>query len=126
MSMTSLLIDELSGLRRFCRMAVRRPMRAPRWGGGGGHVLRVDRHGGTRVEGLNCWENRMPQARHAMYAQGRRCTSASGLASRRNTEDIVHFIATAGRVFSLAANSLISLSNMPADSRCSPSCRRRE
>ncbi len=40
------------------------------WGTGDGHGLLVHQYAGTRVGGLNCWENWMPQARHALYAQG--------------------------------------------------------
>ncbi len=40
------------------------------WGTGDGHGLQVHRYAGSRVGGLNCWENWMPQARHALYAQG--------------------------------------------------------
>jgi nitrilase len=85
------------------------------WGSGDGHGLRVHRYGGTRVGGLNCWENWMPQARHAMYAQGEELHVSVWPGNPRNTEDIVRFIAKEGRVFSLAANGLISLSDVPAD-----------
>ena len=40
------------------------------WGFGDGNGLRAHRVGEARVGGLNCWENWMPQARHAMYAGG--------------------------------------------------------
>jgi nitrilase len=44
------------------------------WGTGDGHGLRVHDIGEMRVGGLNCWENWMPQARHALYAGARTCT----------------------------------------------------
>jgi nitrilase len=40
------------------------------WGQGDGSSLRTVELSGTRVGGLLCWENLMPLARHALYAQG--------------------------------------------------------
>ena len=84
------------------------------WGSGDGHGLRVHRYGSTRVGGLNCWENWMPQARHALYAQGEELHVSVWPGNPRNTVDIARFIALEGRVFSLAANGLLSLSDVPA------------
>ncbi len=84
------------------------------WGTGDGHGLRVHRYGSTRVGGLNCWENWMPQARHALYAQGEELHVSVWPGNPRNTVDIARFIALEGRVFSLAANGLLSLSDVPA------------
>jgi len=85
------------------------------WGTGDGHGLQVHRYGGSRVGGLNCWENWMPQARHALYAQGEELHVSVWPGNPRNTVDITRFIALEGRVFSLAASGLISLSDVPAD-----------
>jgi nitrilase len=85
------------------------------WGTGDGHGLQVHRYRGTRVGGLNCWENWMPQARHALYAQGEELHVSVWPGNPRNTEDIARFLAREGRVFSLAANGLISLSDVPSD-----------
>jgi len=85
------------------------------WGLGDGHGLRVHRLGSARVGGLNCWENWMPQARHAMYAQGEDIHVSVWPGNPRNTVDIARFIAIEGRVFSLAANGLISVADVPAD-----------
>lgn len=83
------------------------------WGTGDGHGLRVHSYGATRVGGLNCWENWMPQARHALYAQGEELHVSVWPGNPRNTSDITRFIALEGRVFSLAANGLLSLSDVP-------------
>ena len=83
------------------------------WGTGDGHGLRVHQYAGTRVGGLNCWENWMPQARHALYAQGEELHVSVWPGNPRNTEDLPRFIAQEGRVFSLAANGLLSLSDVP-------------
>ena len=40
------------------------------WADGDGHGLRAHQFGEVTVSGLNCWENWMPLARTAMYAQG--------------------------------------------------------
>ena len=85
------------------------------WGSGDGHGLRVHRYGGTRIGGLNCWENWMPQARHALYAQGEELHVSVWPGNPRNSADITRFIALEGRVFSLAVNGLISLSDVPTD-----------
>ena len=83
------------------------------WGSGDGHGLRVHRFAGTRIGGLNCWENWMPQARHALYAQGEELHVSVWPGNPRNSADITRFIALEGRVFSLAVNGLISLSDVP-------------
>jgi len=84
------------------------------WGMGDGHGLRTHAVGGLRVGGLNCWENWMPQARHAMYAGGEDLHVSVWPGNRRLTEDITRFVALEGRVFSLAAAGLLGLADVPA------------
>jgi nitrilase len=85
------------------------------WGRGDGHGLRVHRAGELWVGGLNCWENWMPQARHAMYAAGEDLHVSVWPGNPRNTQDIARFIALEGRVWSLAASGLVSLEDVPSD-----------
>ena len=85
------------------------------WGIGDGNGLRVHQAGAARVGGLNCWENWMPQARHALYALGEELHVSVWPGNPRNTVDITRFIAQEGRVFSLAANGLLGLADIPAD-----------
>ena len=85
------------------------------WGIGDGHGLRVHQVGTTKVGGLNCWENWMPQARNALYALGEELHVSVWPGNPRNTVDITRFIAREGRVFSLAANGLLGLKDVPAD-----------
>jgi nitrilase len=85
------------------------------WGIGDGNGLRVHRAGAARVGGLNCFENWMPQARHALYAQGEELHVSVWPGNPRNTADITRFIAKEGRVFSLAANGLLGLADIPVD-----------
>lgn len=85
------------------------------WGPGDGHGLRVHDVDGVRVGGLNCWENWMPQARHAMYAQGEDLHVSVWPGAVRNTRDVVRFIALEGRVWSLAAGGMFTLGDVPTD-----------
>ncbi|MDQ3710144.1 MAG: carbon-nitrogen hydrolase family protein [Actinomycetota bacterium] len=85
------------------------------WGHGDGHGLGVHDIGEARVGGLNCWENWMPQARHALYAAGEDLHVSVWPGSPRLTRDITRFIALEGRVYSLAASGLLSVDDVPAD-----------
>ena len=57
----------------------------------------------------------MPQARHALYADGEDIHVSIWPGNPNNTVDIVRFIAIEGRVWSLAANGLLSLDDVPTD-----------
>ncbi|MFC0527368.1 carbon-nitrogen hydrolase family protein [Phytohabitans kaempferiae] len=83
------------------------------WGFGDGNGLVVHQSGGLNVGGLNCWENWMPQPRHALYALGEELHVSVWPGHPRNTIDLTRFIALEGRVYSLAANGLISLADVP-------------
>ena len=85
------------------------------WGPGDGFGLRVHTVGDLRVGGLNCWENWMPQARHALYAGGEDLHVSVWPGSARLTQDITRFIAKEGRVWSLAAGGLLQLDDVPSD-----------
>jgi nitrilase len=83
------------------------------WGFGDGNGLVVHQMRGLSVGGLNCWENWMPQARHALYALGEELHVSVWPGDPRNTVDVTRFIALEGRVYSLAANGLISIADVP-------------
>jgi nitrilase len=90
------------------------------WAAGDGNGLRVHtftgREGETaRVGGLNCWENWMPQARLAMYAGGEDIHVSAWPGSVRNTVDNARFVALEGRVFTLAAGTIISRADVADD-----------
>jgi nitrilase len=90
------------------------------WAAGDGYGLSVHAttgHGGDtmRVGGLNCWENWMPQARMAMYAGGEDIHVSVWPGAVRHTIDSTRFIALEGRVYSLAAGTLLSRADVPAD-----------
>lgn len=85
------------------------------WGHGDGHGLRTHQVGPLRVGGLNCWENWMPLARHALYADGEELHVAAWPGSAAQTRDIARFVALEGRVFVVLASGLISADTVPAD-----------
>ena len=78
------------------------------WGAGDGHGLRVHEVGPARAGGLNCWENWLPQARHALYAQGEDLHVAVWPGSAGLTRDATRFVALEGRSFVLSAGALLS------------------
>lgn len=85
------------------------------WANGDGAGLRTHRVGTSRVGGLNCWENWMPQARHALYAQGEELHVGVWPGSAGLTGDITRFAALEGRVFSLAVSGLLHRDDVPDD-----------
>lgn len=84
------------------------------WSPGDGHGLRTHRLGEFRVGALNCWENWMPLARAAMYAQGENVHVASWPGSTRNTEDITRFIAKESRSFVLSVSGQLRRDEIPS------------
>lgn len=85
------------------------------WGAGDGHGLRVHPVGDARVGGLSCWENWMPQARHALYAQGETLHVAVWPGGSSLTRDATRFIALESRSFVLSAGALLSPEDVAAD-----------
>jgi nitrilase len=81
------------------------------WSCGDGHGLRTHPLGPFTVGGLNCWENWLPLARAALYAQGEDLHVAIWPGSQRNTEDITRFIARESRSFVVSVSGLMR----PAD-----------
>jgi nitrilase len=83
------------------------------WGIGDGHGLRTHSLGPFTVGGLNCWENWMPLARAALYAQGEDLHIAVWPGSHRNTSEITRFIAREARSFVLSVSGLMRKSDLP-------------
>ena len=83
------------------------------WGIGDGHGLRTHELGPFTAGGLNCWENWLPLARAALYAQGEDLHVAIWPGNRRNTEDITRFIAREGRCFVVSVSGLMRKSDIP-------------
>ena len=83
------------------------------WGRGDGAGLRVHDAGALRVGGLNCWENWMPQARHALYADGEEVHVATWPGWAGQTDDISRFVALEGRVAVLSVAGLLAPDDVP-------------
>lgn len=83
------------------------------WSIGDGHGLRTHRIGEFTVGGLNCWENWMPLARTALYAQGEDLHIAVWPGNKRNTVDITRFIALESRSFVVSVSGLMRKSDLP-------------
>ena len=82
------------------------------WSIGDGHGLRTHRLGDFTAGGLNCWENWLPLARSALYAQGSDLHVAIWPGSRRNTEDITRFIAREARAYVVSVSGLMRRSDI--------------
>ena len=85
------------------------------WSPGDGAGLRVHEVAGTRVGGLSCWENWMPQARSALYAQGEEVHVGCWPGSAALTSDITRFAAAEGRMYAVAAAGLVRVEDVPDD-----------
>jgi nitrilase len=85
------------------------------WSPGDGHGLVVDEIAGWRVGALNCWENWMPAARLALYAQGEEVHVSLWPGSAELTRDISRFTAREGRVFVIAASGVLHVDQLPPD-----------
>jgi len=77
------------------------------WGAGDGAGLVTHPVGPFVVGALNCWENWMPLARAALYAQGESLRVAIWPGSERNTRDITRFVALEGRSFVASVGTLL-------------------
>jgi nitrilase len=85
------------------------------WAMGDGHGLRTHELGPFTAGGLNCWENWLPLARAALYAQGEDLHVAIWPGSLRNTADITRFIAREGRSYVVSVSGLMRRSDIPDD-----------
>lgn len=83
------------------------------WSTGDGHGLRVHSLGKFTVGGLNCWENWMPMARQALYAQGEDLHVAIWPGNENNTKDITRFMAKESRSFVVSVSGIFRLSDIP-------------
>jgi nitrilase len=86
------------------------------WAPGDGHGLQVHRVGPFTLGGLNCFENWMPLARAALYAQGEDLHVALWPGNLRNTEGTTRFLAREGRSYVLAVSGLMRRQDVPAGS----------
>jgi nitrilase len=85
------------------------------WGTGDGAGLVVHPVGPFTAGGLNCWENWMPLARAALYAQGMDLYVMLWPGARRLTEEISRFVARESRSYVLSVSGLLRESDLPAE-----------
>ena len=83
------------------------------WGIGDGAGLVTHRIGPFTVGALNCWENWMPLARAALYAQGENLHVMLWPGSSRLTQDITRFVARESRSYVLSAANIIRAGDLP-------------
>jgi nitrilase len=84
------------------------------WADGDGAGLVAHDWAGATLTALNCWENWMPLARTAMYAQGAQIHVAAWPGSVLLTEDISRFIAREGRLFVISVGAVYRSEHIPA------------
>ncbi|MEM1141726.1 MAG: carbon-nitrogen hydrolase family protein [Pseudomonadota bacterium] len=77
------------------------------WSVGDGHGLVTHELAGFTMGGLNCWENWMPLARSALYAQGENLHIAVWPGSQKNTCDVTRFIARESRSYVVSVSGLM-------------------
>jgi len=85
------------------------------WGIGDGAGLVVHRIGEFTLGALNCWENWLPLARGALYAQGETLHIALWPGTNNNTRDITRFIARESRSYVISVCGMLRESDVPAD-----------
>ncbi len=85
------------------------------WGEGDGSGLRTIPTDMGRVGGLICWENYMPLARSALYAQGIEIYLAPTADGRETWQSTLRHIALEGRCFVLACNQFMTKAEYPED-----------
>ena len=85
------------------------------WGEGDGSTLTVLSTEFGRLGGLICWENYMPLARMAMYAQGVELYVAPTADSRDSWQATIRHIACEGRCFVLSCCQYVTKAAYPRD-----------
>jgi nitrilase len=85
------------------------------WGEGDGSTLKVLETDAGRVGGLICWENYMPLARVALYAEGVEVYLAPTADPRDTWQATLRHIACEGRCFVLGCNQFVTKSMLPRE-----------
>lgn len=85
------------------------------WAEGDGRDLQVLDIAPGKTGGLICWENYMPLARAALYAQGIEVYLAPTADQRDSWQQSLGHIAREGRCYVLGANQVMHKSDYPAD-----------
>lgn len=85
------------------------------WAQGDAFGLRTNKVGPFTMGALNCWENWMPMARTALYAQGENLHIAIWPGNVRNTEILTRFLAREGRSYVISVCGLFGKKDIPED-----------
>ncbi|WP_370089562.1 carbon-nitrogen hydrolase family protein [Ekhidna sp.] len=85
------------------------------WSTGDGHGLVTHKLPPFTIGGLNCWENWMPLARAAMYAQGEDLHVSIWPGNKRNTEKLIPMIAQESRSYVVGVSGLFAPKDIPHD-----------
>ena len=85
------------------------------WSPGDGNGLVTHPLPPFTVGGLNCWENWMPLARAAMYAQGEDLHVSIWPGNKRNTERLIPTIAQESRSYVVGVSGLFRQEDIPSD-----------
>lgn len=88
------------------------------WGEGDGSTLPVFDTPYGKIGALICWENYMPLARAAMYAQGVQLYIAPTADARESWQSTIRHIAMEGRCFVLSCNQYVTKDMYPKDLAC--------
>ncbi len=107
------VIDDAGAIRSVHRKLVPTHEERLVWSPGDGAGLETFALDRFRLGALNCWENWMPLARSALYAQGEDLHVALWPGNARNTETITPFIAREGRSFALSVSGLMRREDIP-------------
>ncbi|HEY3061927.1 MAG TPA: carbon-nitrogen hydrolase family protein [Chloroflexota bacterium] len=85
------------------------------WGQGDGSSLRTVDLNGVRIGGLICWENLMPLARQALYAQGEQIHLAPTADTGAAWQASLRHIAYEGRIFVVSCCQVLDSTTAPDD-----------
>ncbi len=85
------------------------------WSPGDGNGLVTHKLPPFTVGGLNCWENWMPLARAAMYAQGEDLHVSIWPGNKRNTEQLIPTIALESRSYVVGVSGIFRPEDIPED-----------
>lgn len=107
------LIDDAGEIRNVHRKLMPTHEERLAWAPGDGHGLRCFAVDGFTLGTLNCWENWMPLARSALYAQGEDLHIAAWPGNVRNTCDITRHMAREGRSFVASVSGLMRRCDIP-------------
>lgn len=83
------------------------------WADGDGNGLKVHDWKGLRLGGLNCYENWLPLARHALYVQGEQVHIATWPGDLDVTQNISQFIAMEGRIYVVSVSGILRVGDIP-------------